>query len=1256
MRYRKKLPIGLLWAVFTLSTAAVWPAGPGPRPQAARSESTVDATGKTGPPAPDPSPDDVPRDRVPDLDRVEGIGRLQGPPAARTLLARNGFVVVPKFFRQIFSPYLHSGLPAFVTVDSLHRTFHVIFEEQLKTVETHLGEEVASLTAALGAGMTGLSRKPGGSPEYRQAISLARRYLLVAACLLDGSEAPPAADSAVVDELRRIRAAGGIAPSPLFGYSVDYSLFKPRGFYESTPALSRHFHVMNWYGLMTFRLASDQETIAALVLANLLGSDPVSLARWQRIDTLYTRLVAPSDDLTPEEYHRAMQDVSIGRGLPPVTRFRERARTLRDPAVNGMVLAPEQMPHWRELVKGMRLFGQRRVPDAEILRRVCDPDVPGRFVPSGLDVMAVLGSRRAADRTVLQSGNPRAHADALRKAAEVTAAWAAALQPSHYVQSLELVRTLIAPPSDAAPAFMHTPAYADKNLVTALAAWTSLRHAWALQAKGNETSAGETLLPPAGFVEPNFVFLDGLHHLVRRTVDIFGNLPGIDVARLETFDRLVLDLTAVARSMSRGAALSGPQEDLLTDYGKTLARLCYFEGNCYESEEYLPWMALVADVATETQSAQCLEEAVGPAMPIYVVVRYKGRDWLMAGGVYSHYEFLQPLGDRLTDRTWQERVHEGRVPAPPAWTASYIPGFDVGEIVRLLDAGKVPDDVLCLDDPELETALRRAILRSRESADRQDSDRDHYFWRLYKAYARKAGPGAVPLLMEEITRSAPGTPRQADGRNQRSSAACYALRGIIGIRDLPALEKLTRGPDRDLAKETLELIGSVEGPEADALLFKLYRQGPRALRQRALDHLGYKGNPEAIPLLIDQYPFSDEIRRQRIIQMLVWRYPELVTGPQEAEPAAASPGVALRRRLHRRVVSIVAQRLSQGEFDEETVDAARLIDSDRLIGVLERLAARPDGFPETVEGLIRLDSDRSHRALLRLLLNPPVKDRRQLEPIVTHLAGIRYEPALRAFRRLLDDVSLRGFAAGALAVFHPDGPGALEPDPPPENAELLADCWKLYLDDRTRDPGLAEDTATAEAFADRLRRLVERQVRMPFGDWYARVGRWLRLALDVLPRVPEPRRSEILRSFDPVLTALAKQETFWIVDALERWENSSEGCPVSEAGWVHELLEGRGFAFDMNRLTPDDRYLDPWGRPYRYRCPGRDKSCAFEVWSAGPDGIDNEGTGDDPVCRRMKKLTLPMIPRVETIWPPLTSPGEPTPPTDAPPIPPVPEK
>lgn len=38
---------------------------------------------------------------------------------------------------------------------------------------------------------------------------------------------------------------------------------------------------------------------------------------------------------------------------------------------------------------------------------------------------------------------------------------------------------------------------------------------------------------------------------------------------------------------------------------------------------------------------------------------------------------------------------------------------------------------------------------------------------------------------------------------------------------------------------------------------------------------------------------------------------------------------------------------------------------------------------------------------------------------------------------------------------------------------------------------------------------------------------------------------------------------------------------------------------------------DPWGMPYIYRCPGQKDPTRFDLYSAGPNRIDDNGAGDD---------------------------------------------
>lgn len=51
---------------------------------------------------------------VKDLSKVKGIEFYRGPESGRELLKKNGFVVVPRYYHRIFTPYMDMNLPHFI--------------------------------------------------------------------------------------------------------------------------------------------------------------------------------------------------------------------------------------------------------------------------------------------------------------------------------------------------------------------------------------------------------------------------------------------------------------------------------------------------------------------------------------------------------------------------------------------------------------------------------------------------------------------------------------------------------------------------------------------------------------------------------------------------------------------------------------------------------------------------------------------------------------------------------------------------------------------------------------------------------------------------------------------------------------------------------------------------------------------------------------------------------------------------------------
>lgn len=89
------------------------------------------------------------------------------------------------------------------------------------------------------------------------------------------------------------------------------------------------------------------------------------------------------------------------------------------------------------------------------------------------------------------------------------------------------------------------------------------------------------------------------------------------------------------------------------------------------------------------------------------------------------------------------------------------------------------------------------------------------------------------------------------------------------------------------------------------------------------------------------------------------------------------------------------------------------------------------------------------------------------------------------------------------------------------------------------------------------------------------------------------------------------------LEALGRWcfeFRQQLGALPKERIWSRELaLHSLG---DGDFLDNDNRgflkqFYDAWDRPFQYRCPGRLRECSFDLYSVGPNGLDDRGEGDD---------------------------------------------
>jgi hypothetical protein len=225
---------------------------------------------------------------------------------------------------------------------------------------------------------------------------------------------------------------------------------------------------------------------------------------------------------------------------------------------------------------------------------------------------------------------------------------------------------------------MQGEAWQDKTLHTFLGSWTELRHDTILYAKQSYTIRATGIMPQPertlGYVEPQpevFARLAALTRQMRVGLDSRGLLSTEYQDKLERMESLLVSLKVMAEKELRGQALTDDEYNTIRNIGGILEGLVTFSPQVKDQveSEADERMAIVADVHTDTNTGQVLEEGVGNAFLIYALVPVEGQTLVAQGGVFSYYEFTHPMSDRLTDEAWQAMSPK---PNRPVWTDRFI--------------------------------------------------------------------------------------------------------------------------------------------------------------------------------------------------------------------------------------------------------------------------------------------------------------------------------------------------------------------------------------------------------------------------------------------------------------------------------------------------------------------------------------------------------------------------------------------------------
>ncbi|MBZ0301211.1 MAG: DUF3160 domain-containing protein, partial [Anaerolineae bacterium] len=153
-------------------------------------------------------------------------------------------------------------------------------------------------------------------------------------------------------------------------------------------------------------------------------------------------------------------------------------------------------------------------------------------------------------------------------------------------------------------------------------------------------------------------------------IDMQSGLYDIQIA-FQNLAELSARMTDMARKELWGEPLTEDEQLYLKyDFGGQLWNIRYMAE--YPLADPPKVAALVADVASNPDAGTVLQVATGDVDYIFVITDSPDGLQVTRGTVYSTYEFVNPIDNRLNDDEWRAAVAEGKVPPRPDWVTSFF--------------------------------------------------------------------------------------------------------------------------------------------------------------------------------------------------------------------------------------------------------------------------------------------------------------------------------------------------------------------------------------------------------------------------------------------------------------------------------------------------------------------------------------------------------------------------------------------------------
>ncbi len=610
----------------------------------------------------------------PGKEKILDLKFFRGTPREKARLLRQGFLVTSN--RAPSMAVLYRVLPARVVLvtpdaflDPLMEVFYDLRRLSWDRSTKALPQVLREWTARLA---------PFRNGPWSEEALLGEKILRVCLGVLQGAAQADFKDAAA--EIGLIRGGAGPAPSPLMGRIIDYGIMQEL-WEEKGPAGAswRRLAAMKaWLGRIPLLLASPRETRTALLLA---ATAPRGWKEYRKEEKAFE---GPLDNLDLDAYARALKEAGgIGKVMASRSAFLQARKILdslpgprvADPSlvrVNPLITG-KTYEEIRRGQKGLVLDGAGWAPGAEILSR--GAPIGASVHPSALWIAWAGGNEEArrAWRTyelAFPTGTPWAPGPARTEAVEwekikSIMARTSSLPPSAHSLFWKLFFALDRrdPARDPNPEwFWHTPAWARRRMITALAAWTLWR-----RAMGPGLRLGYGLIgclggEPSGYVAATLPELEGLGGFAEflRSRTLRGSWSEKVLEKLSSWiDRM----KALRRKQTKGIPWTAEERKYFSDFWMALVPSPGLVSDIIGGTPHaftVP-VARLTDLRKDSAPRPQVTLYAATACPriLYALVRCGKRWRLAAGGLLDFREFVHPSGVPMNDSSWR-RILESR--------------------------------------------------------------------------------------------------------------------------------------------------------------------------------------------------------------------------------------------------------------------------------------------------------------------------------------------------------------------------------------------------------------------------------------------------------------------------------------------------------------------------------------------------------------------------------------------------------------------